>query len=175
MTDETLENSLIEADENYSINIRKTNDILNDINFIDNEERLLCESIITNLEKQASNAIRDMKTVQLPFIGCIRINPVKRELRDNFKNFRIARKNMTKEQYKDHVREYVYDIKQKQKEKDKLKTRLYKIKRHNKNKYDEYFKKLGKSYADMFIYSIYLLKEIPFDEEFENHYQSLKD
>lgn len=172
---DNIENNIIELNDSYSINVRKTNDILNDIEFVDNEERFLCESIITNLEKHASENIRNMKVVQLPFIGCVRINPVKRELRDNYKNFRIARKNMNKEQYKDHVRAYVYDIKEKQKKLDRLKTIFYKIRRHNKSKYDLYFKKLGKAYADMFIYSIFLLKEVPFDEEFENHYQSLKD
>ena len=42
-------------------------------------------------------------------------------------------------------------------------------------KYDTLFKRLGKAYAEMFIYSIYILEEIPFDNEWEEQYQSLKD
>lgn len=169
-----IRQDIIEADEEYTIVNKTINDILNDIDFEDEEEKLLCESIINNIEKTAASAIRDMKVVQIPFIGCIRINPVKRQIRDSYKNFRIARKNMTKEQYKDHVRSYVIDIKEKQEEADRLKIVFHRIRRNNKSKYETFYKNLGRAYAELFIMSIYWLKEVPFDAEFEEHYQSLK-
>ena len=80
--EDTLQNNINEADEEYVIISKTKDDILNELDFENEEERLLCDSIITNLEKNASETIRDMKVAQLPFIGCVRINPVKRKLRE---------------------------------------------------------------------------------------------
>lgn len=166
---------LNEADIEYVIVSKNKNDILNELDFENEEERLLCDSIISNLEKTASDTIRNMKVAQIPFIGCLRINPVKRKLRDAKLHLRAVRKSLTKEQYKEHVRSYVIDLKEKQIEEDKIKLVFTRIRRNNKKKYEQLFKKCGRAYAELFIMSIYWLKEVPFDQEWEEHYQSLKD
>lgn len=166
---------LNEADIEYIIVSKDKNDILNELDFENEEERLLCDSIISNLEKTASDTIRSMKVAQIPFIGCLRINPVKRKLRDAKLHLKAVRKSLTKEQYKEHVRTYVVDLKEKQKEEDKVKLAFTRIRRNNKKKYEQLFKKCGRAYAELFIMSIYWLKEVPFDQEWEEHYQSLKD
>lgn len=165
---------LNEADIEYVIVSKNKNDILNELDFENEEERLLCDSIISNLEKTASDTIHDMKVAQIPFIGCLRINPVKRKLRDAKLHLRAVRNSLTKEQYKEHVRSYVVDLKEKQKEEDRIKLAFARIKRNNKKRYEQLFKICGKAYAELFIMSIYWLKEVPFDAEWEEHYQSLK-
>lgn len=159
----------------YKIITKNKNDILNEMEFETEDDKYICESIIANLEKDIADGLKDMKTVQIPFIGSIRINPVKRKLRDAKLHLSDVRKRMSKEEYKDYVRDLVADFKEEQKNIDKEKLIMNKIKSNNKTKYEELYKRLGKSYADMFLYSIRLLKEIPFDEEWENHYQFLKD
>ena len=166
---------LNEADVEYIIVSKNKNDILNELDFENEEERLLCDSIISNLEKTASDTIRNMKVAQIPFIGCLRINPVKRKLRDAKLHLRAVRKSLTKEQYKEHVRSYVIDLKEKQIEEDRIKLVFTRIRRNNKKKYEQLFKKCGRAYAELFIMSIYWLKEVHFDQEWEEHYQSLKD
>lgn len=166
---------LNEADVEYVIVSKNKNDILNELDFENEEERLLCDSIISNLEKTASDTIRNMKIAQIPFIGCVRINPIKRKLRDAKLHLRAVRKSLTKEQYKEHVRSYVIDLKEKQKEEDRIKLAFIRIRRNNKKKYEQLFKKCGKAYAELFIMSIYWLKEVHFDVKWEEHYQSLKD
>lgn len=161
--------------ENYIIISKDTNDILNDMDFNDEDERLLCESIITNLEKDAASAIRDMKTVSLPFIGCLRINPIKRKLRDAKLHLSLMRKNMSKADYKQHVKDIVHEFGQEMDKADAEKLIMTKIRRNNKKHYDELYKKLGRAYAEMFIFSIRGLKEVPFDAEWEEYYQNLKD
>ena len=168
-------NSINEADIEYPIISKNRNDILNDIDFENEEERLLCDSIISNLEKTASDTIRSMKVASIPYIGCIRINPVKRGLREAKLHLSDVRKGLNKEQYKEHVRSYVVELKEKQKEKDRIKLLFSRIRRNNKKKYEQLFKACGKAYAELFIMSIYWLREIPFNEEWEEHYQSLKD
>lgn len=166
---------LNEADIEYIIVSKDKNDILNELDFENEEERLLCDSIISNLEKTASDTIRNMKVAQIPFIGCLRINPVKRKLRDAKLHLRAVRKSLTKEQYKEHVRSYVIDLKEKQIEEDRIKLAFIRIRRNNKKKYEQLFKKCGRAYAELFIMSIYWLKEVSFNQEWEEHYQSLKD
>lgn len=161
--------------ENYVIISKNTNDILNDMDFNDEDERLLCESIINNLEKDAAAAIREMKTVSLPFIGCLRINPIKRKLRDAKLHLSLMRKNMSKADYKQHVRDIVHEFGQEMDKADAEKLIMTKIRRNNKKRYDELYKKLGRSYAEMFIFSIRALKEVSFDAEWEEYYQNLKD
>lgn len=159
--------------ENYVIISKDTNDILNDMDFNDEDERLLCESIITNLEKNAASSIREMKTVSLPFIGCIRINPIKRKLRDAKLHLSLMRKNMTKAEYKQHVKDIVHEFGQEMDKADAEKLIMTKIRRNNKKHYDELYKKLGRAYAEMFIFSIRALKDIPFDKEWQEKYDEL--
>ena len=160
--------------EEYVIISKDTNDILNDMDFVDEDERLLCESIITNLEKYAAASIKDMKIVSLPFIGCVRINPIKRRLRDAKLHLSLIRKNMSKTDYKQYVKDIVDEFGEEMSKVDTEKLIMTKIRSNNKKRYDEYYKKLGRAYAEMFIYSIRLLKEVPFDIEWEEYYQELK-
>lgn len=164
-----------EADIEYLITSKNKYDILDELDFENEEERFLCDSIISNLEKTASDTIRSMKTASIPYIGCVRINPVKRSLREAKLHLSAVRKGLSKEQYKEHVRSYVVDLKEKQKEKDRIKLLFAKIRRNNKKKYEQLFKTCGKAYAELFIMSIYWLKEVVFDQEWEEHYQSLKE
>lgn len=164
-----------EADSEYVIISKNKNDILNELDFEDEDERYLCDAIISNLEKSAADTIRNMKVAQIPYIGCIRINPIKRELGKAKLHLSSVRKSLTKEQYKEHVRSYVIDLKEQQAKADKVKFDILRIRRNNKKKYDKLFKSLGKAYAEMFIFAIYIMDEVPFDAEWEEHYQSLKD
>lgn len=138
-------------------------------------DEAMMTAIIHSLEKEASQNIRKMKCVQLPYIGCIRINPVKRKLRDESLSFRAARKNMSKEQYKEHVRAWVNDIKERQRKIDNNKVYMTKIRRNNKDKYEQMCINIGRAYGDMYLYSLTLLSIVEFDEEWERQYQLLKD
>ncbi len=171
----SINEQLNEADIEYVIISKTKDDILNELDFESEEERLLCDSIISNLEKTASDTIRSMKVAQIPFIGCLRIDPVKRKLRDAKLHLSAVRKSLTKEQYKEHVRSYVIDLKQQQAEEDRRKLIFKRIRSNNKKKYEALFKKCGRAYAELFIMSIYWLKEVPYSQEWEEHYTKLKD
>lgn len=162
-----------EVEDEYQLIYKEKNDILNELDFENEEERILCDSIISNLEKTAAEAIKSMQVAQLPFIGCVRIDPIKRQLRDAKLHLSAVRKSLTKEQYKEHVRTFIIDLKEKQKRKDKLKLLFSRIRSNNKSKYEYLYKKCGRAYAELFIMSIYWLKEIPYDDEWEYQYQLL--
>ena len=172
--DNISKDNLNEADVEFTIVQHDMTDIMNDIGYTNKDDEYLCKTIISHLEHTAAKNIIDYKTVQIPFIGCIRKNIIKKIIRDNAVNFRIARKNMSKDDYRDHVRAVVNDIKEKEAAKEKIKLAIWKLKRTNKKKYDEYAIKLGRAYAELYIYAIYLLDEVPFSQEFEDYYKSLK-
>lgn len=171
--EDIINEQLNEIDREYQLICKNKNDILNELDFEDEDERILCDSIITNLEKMASREISSMKVVQLPFIGCVRINPIRRKLRDSKLHLSAVRKSITKEQYKEHVRSFVLDLKEQQQLEDRLKLVFTRIRRNNKKRYEELFKTCGRNYAELFIMSIYWLKEVPYDDEWEYQYQLL--
>ena len=162
-----------EIEDEYQIIVKNKNDILNEMDFENEEERVLCDDIITNLEKMIADSISSMKVAQIPFIGCVRINPIKRKLRDSKLHLSNIRKSLTKEQYKEHVRSFVIDMKEKQKQEDRNKVVFHRIRSNNKKRYEELFKRCGRAYAELFIMSVYWMKEVPYDADWEFQYQVL--
>lgn len=169
-----FDEQLQECDVDFVIVSKNKADILNELDFKSEEEKALCDSIISGIERMAAKEIRNMNIVQLPLIGCVRINPIKKEFSNNKTNLSVVRKSITKQQYKDHVRSYIYHIKNQQQEKDREKLALFRIRKNNKKRYEKLFKLCGRCHAELFIKSVYWLKEVPFNQEWEEHYQSLK-
>lgn len=174
MADTHINSNIDDADNEYNILIKKSTDIICELTG-DINERLIYESIIDNLESTASQNIINNKVVQLPLIGCIRRSPLRQAMVDNYDNFKIARKNLTKEQYKEHVREVIIDAKQNLAKTDKDKLIIKRIRSRNKKRYDNLYINLGKAYAEMFILSILLLKEVPYNVEVQEHYDRLNN
>lgn len=167
--DDSLINNINDADIEYTIVVKKQDDILYDLTD-DPKERLIYESIITGIERSAAEAIRDGKVAQLPSIGCLRKSPIRQAIRDNYDNFRIARKQLNKEDYNSHVKEIIIDAKETQARLDKDKAILKKVKSRNKKRYDKLYITLGRAYAEMFIQSILMIKEIPYVLEVQEAY-----
>ena len=173
--DDIIKEQIEEADIDYIIVTKSRKDILDDMKFESDEDRLFCDSIISNLEKYAADNIRAMNTVSIPYIGCLRINPVKRKFSNAKLHLSTIRKNMTKEEYKEYVKDIVHEFAQEEDKKEFEKLILTKIRRNNKNKYELLYKTFGKNHAELFIKSIRWLVDIPYDEEFDNYYSQLKD
>ena len=172
--DTTSINNLNDADIEYKIIVKGKDDILSELTS-NNKERFIYESIIDNIEKSAADNIKAGKIVQLPAIGCVRKNPTHEIIKKNYDNFRVAKKNMTSEQYKQHVKEIIIHSKQKQEKLNRDKYNVRKIRSRNKEKYDKLYINLGKAYAEMYIYSLLCLREVPFDIEFQQHYDNLNN
>lgn len=170
-----IQNDIAEIDNNFKIIVKDKNDIINNISFNTKEEKRLCIDIIDSMSLSIATAIKQQKVAQIPYIGCVRINPVRKEFNENRKTFSAIRKGITKSQYRQYIKDFVGELRNKQKIKDSYKLIITRIKRNNKKKYDYLARNLGRSYAELFIMSIYWLKEIPFDAEWEEWYQSLKE
>lgn len=165
-----------EIDEvSIDIVIKKKADILNDIDFESDDDRILCDTIITDIEKTAAKGVLADKIVQLPFLGSMRKSPLRKVVQKNRTNFKIARTHMNKKEYQEYVGEIMREGKIEIEKEEKEKIRIKKIKSRFRKQYDSYYKNLGAEYANMFIYSMSILKEVPFNAEVQEMFDSLKD
>lgn len=165
-----------EIDEvSIDVVIKKKADILNDIDFEHDDDRILCDTIITDIEKTAAKGVLADKIVQLPFLGSMRKSPLRKVVQKNRTNFKIARTHMTKKEYQEYVGEIMREGKIEIEKEEKEKIRIKKIKSRFRKKYDSYYKNLGAEYANMFIYSMSILKEVPFNADVQEMFDNLKD
>lgn len=171
--EEHINNDIEELNDEFALITKNKSDIINEMTFANDDDKLLCSAIITNVERMIADSLHKMKTVSIPLIGRVRINPVHKEFVDSKLHLSAIRKGLTKEQYREHVRSYYTDLIKKNENKDKEKLVLNKLKRINKTKYEYLFKQCGKAYADLYIVAITLLKEIPFDNEWQETYDIL--
>lgn len=167
-------NDLLPKNE-YEIVEKSMEDILKEIDFKSEEEELLCQSIITNIEKLTAKSLRELKAVSIPYIGCVRVNRVRKELSNKKLLLKTIRKRLSKEEYKQYMRDTVTEMKIKQEKEDKHRIFLTKLIRNNKEKYETLYKKHGRAYAELYIKSIEWMEIVPFDEEFEERYRELND
>lgn len=82
----------------YPVVYKKFDDVLKDIVFANDEERLLCSSIIESLELEASIQFRADNGVHIPYIGKFRKNIVHRNVLKKYKHFLSATSNLSKEE-----------------------------------------------------------------------------
>lgn len=164
---------LNEADGEYEIVVNRMADIINIVSPDTEEEKLIMEAIITNIETTAAKFVKDGKIAQLPAIGCIRKNPVKQAVRANYNNFKHARTVLNKEDYADHVRGYVNEAKEKLAKEEREKLRNRKVRSINKKMYDKLYTTLGRAHAELYILSLRMFSEVPYDAEVQAMFDRL--
>lgn len=175
MTDE-LNKELTSVDDiDYTIYEVNVYDVIKECKFKDEDDEYICKMIITNLETMAAKELRELKTVSLPAIGQLRINPINRQLRDNKVKLSTMREILGKERYKTYVRETVLDLKIKQEEFDRQKLFLKRLRSNNKVKYEKLCRSINRSYAELYLKSIAWLDEVVYSQEFEDTYKELKE
>lgn len=165
---------LEELKDDYDIVIKTKSDILSEIDFNSEDDKLVCESIIDSLENTVFDSVKNGLTVSIPFIGCLRKDPIKEVIQANKEQFKNVRKISDKTKYKQYVSDFISNAKDEQKNKDRIKFVTNKIRQKNKKKYEEYYIKLGRSYAELFLKSIFWLEDIPFDAEVQEAYDNIK-
>lgn len=175
MADFITSKNIEELDNDYPLICKEIDDIINDINFEDKYESDKCRFIIEHLEDNIAKELKNKKAVSLPFVGVIRYNLIAGAMQKHYTELRLARRNMTKDDYIDYFRNIYIN------EKDKINSESIKIKKlklirkANRKKYLNYIFKFGKYYADTYIYTLSLLKEIPFDQEIQDKYDEFNN
>ena len=166
--DKNVIDNIYDSDLNNELEVNTMKDIINSIGF-------KSEVIITNLEKYAAENIKQSKTVNIPYIGCIRKSPLREAIVSRRFDFKKARLSMSREEYKDYVRQSIDKLKKEERRKNDLKRELYKIQKINHKQYNKLYESVGKAYADFYIFAIYCLTPVEHNEEFEELYRELSN
>lgn len=156
----------------FSIITKNTDDIISEA-FKDENEKLLAKSIIENLEKDAVEGIKRGLTIKIPRIGNYRYNPIRKRIAEHYKDFKQARKSMTKEEYKEYVGGSIDKWKEEERNKnfDKLKVKRYRSR--FKKQYEYRALRFGILYASLWFRFLLEVKPVEFDIELERHLQYL--
>lgn len=150
-------------------------DIINDIDYKDPQDAIVCKDIITHLEKNIAVELKNKKAVSLPYVGVLRDNPVIRAMQRHRLELKLARKQMDKDNYVEYAKEVFRSERRKINDEIKEKRYVQKFKRNNKKKYMQLLLTLGKTYADTYMYALSLLKEVEFNQEVQDHYDELNN
>ena len=88
-----MANTIVAYDDNdYPIVVNDIEDILDAVSYKSLEDRVMCQSIIESMDKDIAELISTDKVANIPFIGCVRRNPVRKVIVDNFNNLRLLLK-----------------------------------------------------------------------------------
>ena len=159
--------------EELNIINKSIKDIVNDINYKNEDDAILCESIINSLESYAAKKLKEGKCVQLPYLGTLRKHEVKSRFNEQSIELKGLRKSVTSEEYKKIIKDKAKSIILELQEENKNKRIFNEIKRVYKNKYEDYCKTIGQAYADMWIYSKTLFEPIEFNEEVQRQFDEI--
>lgn len=170
-----IEKQLAEDNLDCELTVKTKADVMAELAFADDEDKALCDSIIDVIERTAANVIRNDRVAQIPYIGTFRINPVKKGMFERKEMFRLLRKTMSPSEFKDYVRGVLNELKINAKVADRSRVARNKMKRSAKSKYLEYLKKYGYGYAEMYVLAMTMFKEVPFDSEWQDKFDELKE
>lgn len=157
-------------DSDYILIYKDINNILDDIN-LHGEDRILCKSIIDNLEKEAAINIRQEKCIAIPHIGTIQKNWYRSKLISHYKDFKEARKTMTSEEYIEYTAKVMEEEKRKHKEEENRIKAEKRFKKRFLKRWISITKDRGYAYANLWLYAITKLSIIEFDSEIEEVYE----
>lgn len=88
-----------ELNDDYVMIYKDIDNILDDIDFVTADDKVLCRSIIDSLEQEAAAQLLDGKCIQLPYIGNIRRSPIKMAMISHYKEFKQKRSELSKADY----------------------------------------------------------------------------
>lgn len=174
MTPTTKNYRLVISSEEYKFKTYNREEIFKRLAFANDDKRIGYD-IINVVEEEISKNVDIGYTVAIPYFGAIRKNLYKTNFNEAKAAFSEKRKNSTLAGYRFHVSMVV----------DKIRDRVTAIraqqkiwsetKQRNKALFIKLCNQMNQAYANAYIRAITLLKEVPFDAEWEEHYQSLKD
>ena len=156
--EEKLDNVLkgLDFGADYVLVYKDLDNVLDDIDFANDTERLLAQSIIRNLEEEASKQFVKELAVDIPYIGTAQRNLLRKKVVESYQELKEARNTLPIEEYKKFRDELII-----QKKADR--NRNYKL-------WVKLSRKYGIAYANCYLQFHKQLKVVEFDEELNNAY-----
>lgn len=160
-----------EVEIDYTLIYKDKNNILNDIGFNNDNDRLNCEAIIDSLERQVADNIKLGNTVSIPYVGTIEKNWYKAAIKENYQDFREYKSSHTKEEYDEYFKSKCEEFKNDRAELEEKHKREKRFKRMLLPKYNNWIKRRGVIYANAWLKTIKLMDVVEFDPDIEDIYE----
>lgn len=159
----------------WEIDIIKRDSIIEKLEY-DAEKQLIAKDIITELEGHAVEVLSEGKDFSIPYFGTIKMNKGRYNIAKHKEDIRQAKAlGATNEELKEMAKKYFKEgVDAANVIKDQQSKFAY-FKRLYKEEYDEYYKTIGKAYAEMFIYTLTLLEPIEFNPAFEEAFNRINN
>lgn len=159
----------------YPIVSKSINDIISEINFDSEEDKILCKDIVQFVEGNAAAYLLTDRAVLVPFIGTFERMQIMEENKEiNAKIF-----NIKQEQGEQAAREYrtklYFDFVNERNIKKEQESKFDNIKTRNIKYYSKYAKMYGVETAREIIFAFCRLTPINFDEEIEEQLQIINN
>ena len=100
-----------ELDIDYVLIYKDRDFILNDCGF-NEDDKIICDTIIDNLEANVAKNIKAGKTVSIPMIGTVEPNWYRRTFKEKYSEIKEYKKTHTKEEYDTYFKDICNSIKQ---------------------------------------------------------------
>lgn len=160
-----------ELDDDYLLIYKDIDNILDDIDFVTEDDRVLCRSIVDSLEKEAAAQLLAGQCVQLPYIGNIRRSPIKMAMISYYKEFKEKRSELSREEYVAYCKGVM--------KKEKMKIQNMEIHKRKMNVFKKKYLKLwmdkrkqfGDAYANLHLLCYRNWTVVEFDWDVEIAYQ----
>lgn len=160
-----------ELDDNYVLTYKDVDNILDDIDFVDDDDRILCKTIINSLEKEAAAQLLAGKCVQLPYIGIIRRNPIKMAVIKRYKEFKEKRSQLSRKDYIAYCKKVMKQEKMDLQNAELHKRKMNTFRKKNLKIWMEKKKVFGDAYANVYLYVLKYWTAVDFDWDVELAYQ----
>lgn len=159
----------------WDIDVIERRELINSMNLTE-EDKLILNDIILDVEELAVNYLNDDKLGVIPYLGTFKLNGGIKNIAKHSEDIKAAKKSgATDEELKNmQINLYIEGIR-KDEEKENEDKRFRYIKKIFKKEYNEYYQILGKSYAEMFIWTLTLLKPIEFNKAFQEAYERINN
>lgn len=161
-----------ESTNNYILQTVDSNTILKELNISD-EDTALTKSIIDTIEYEISNAIKKGLAASLPNVGVLQKDILRMKMSARKNEVQAARASMTKEEYKEYIKELRRTLKNEIQEEQHRRKRIRKIKQSYGKKYLEMVVNRGKAYADLYVESRFWFKTVEYNQEIQDQYDRI--
>lgn len=168
-----VKNKVIDDDLNddYVMIYKDIDNILDDIDFVTADDRILCRSIIDSLEKEAAAQLVAGQCVQLPYIGNIRKSPIKTAMISHYKEFKQKRSELSKSDYLEYCRNVMNKEKMRIQNEEVRKRKLNTFRKKYLKLWIDKKNRLGDAYANLWLITFKDWQVVEFDWDVEIAYR----
>lgn len=171
-----LMNNIINTDEldiDYTLIYKDRDLILDDCNFSD-DDRLICDSIIDNLETEVAKQVKLNKTVSIPMIGTIEPNWYRKTFKEKSTELKEYKNTHTKEEYDKYFKDVCNSIKQDRLDKEQKAKAIKQFKAKVLPRYIKLCTEKSVIYANAWLAMTSKLSVVEFDPEIEEVYERFR-